>query len=136
MGRKVVAMSGPRPTQLQVCGVLRPIGEVTDGLVGELKFHRQVEKLHRLGPRPYGELLVELGEQLKCRTFIDTRQSIAPPAPSARPFQPSARVSSSVAHEKPRTRNPSRAERTAPSVESTPKSRSLSTNALSHTSWS
>ena len=73
MGRKVDAMSGPRPTQLQACGVLRPIGEVTDGLVGELKFHRQIEKLHRLGPRPYGELLVEIGEQLKCRSFIDRR---------------------------------------------------------------
>ena len=66
-------MSGHRPTQLQACGALRPIGEVIGDLVGELRFHRQAEKLHALGPRPYGELLAEIGEQLGCRTFIEMR---------------------------------------------------------------
>ena len=66
-------MTARRPTQLQTCGTLQPVGEVVADLVGELRFHRQVEKLHRLGPRPYGELLAEIGEQFKCRTFIDQR---------------------------------------------------------------
>ncbi len=66
-------MSGPRPTQLQRCGAFNPVGEVVDDLVANLRFQRQIEKLHRLGPRPYGELLAEIGEQLKCRTFIDQR---------------------------------------------------------------
>ena len=54
-------------------GAARPVGEITDDLVANLRFHRQAEKLHALGPRPYGELLVEIGEQLKCRTFIEQR---------------------------------------------------------------
>ncbi len=54
-------------------GSPRLLGEVADDLVGELRFHRQVEKLHRLGPRATGELLTEIGEQRKCRTFIDMR---------------------------------------------------------------
>ena len=35
--------------------------------------HREAEKLHALGPRPYGELLAEIGEQRRCRTFIEMR---------------------------------------------------------------
>ena len=66
-------MSGHRPTQLQACGALRPIGEVADDLVADLRFHREAEKLHTFGPRPYAELLMEIGEQFKCRTFIDRR---------------------------------------------------------------
>ena len=66
-------MSARRPTQLQTCGTLQPVGEVVDDLVGELRFHRQVEKLHRLGPRAYGELLAEIGEQRGIRTFIERR---------------------------------------------------------------
>lgn len=52
---------------------IQPIGEVVDDLVGDLRFHRQVEKLHGLGPRAFGELLIEIGEQRSCRTFIDMR---------------------------------------------------------------
>ena len=66
-------MSARRPTQLQTCGTLQPVGEVVDDLVGELRFHRQVEKLHRLGPRATGELLTEIGEQRGIRTFIERR---------------------------------------------------------------
>ncbi len=66
-------MSDHRPTQLQRCGAFNPVDEVVDDLVGELRFHRQVEKLHRLGPRATGELLAEIGEQRGIRTFIDTR---------------------------------------------------------------
>ncbi len=66
-------MNGHRPTQLQRCGAFNPVGEVVDDLVTNLRFHREAEKLHALGPRPYGELLMEIGEQFKCRTFIDRR---------------------------------------------------------------
>ena len=66
-------MTTHRPTQPQTCETMRPIGEVARDLVGELKFHREAEKLHTLGPRPYGELLAEIGEKFKCRTFIDRR---------------------------------------------------------------
>ncbi len=66
-------MSGHRPTQLQRCGAFNPVGKVVDDLVGELRFHRQVEKLHRLGPRATGELLTEIGEQRGIRIFVDQR---------------------------------------------------------------
>ena len=66
-------MSGHRPTQLQRCGALNPVGKVVDDLVADLRFHREAEKLHALGPRPYGELLAEIGEQFGCRTFIEQR---------------------------------------------------------------
>lgn len=52
---------------------IESIDEVVRDLVDDLRFHRQVEKLHRLGPRAVGELLVEIGEQRACRTFIDQR---------------------------------------------------------------
>ena len=54
-------------------GATRPVGEITDDLVADLRFHRQVEKIHGLGPRATGELLAEIGEQQHCRTFIDRR---------------------------------------------------------------
>ena len=66
-------MTARRPTQLQTCGTVKPIGKVVDDLVADLRFHRKVEKVHALGPRPYGELLMEIGEQRGCRTFIDQR---------------------------------------------------------------
>ncbi len=69
----MVAMKTHAPAQLDCCGTPRPLGEVVDDLVDDLHFHRQVEKLHRLGPRAVGELLVEIGEQRLCRMFIDQR---------------------------------------------------------------
>ncbi len=55
------------------CGESLPIGETVADLVDDLRLHRQVEKLCQLGPRAVGELLVEIGEQRSCRTFIDQR---------------------------------------------------------------
>ena len=52
------------------------LDEVVDDIVGDLKFHRLVERLHRLGPRAVGELLAEIGEQRSCRTFIDQRVAV------------------------------------------------------------
>ncbi len=54
-------------------GQPQTLGEVIDDIVDDLKFHRQAERLHRLGPRAVGELLIEIGEQRSCRTFIDQR---------------------------------------------------------------
>ncbi len=42
-------------------GHAQRLGDVVDDLVDDLWFQRQVEKLHELGPRAYGELLAELG---------------------------------------------------------------------------
>ena len=67
------AVSAHPPTQSDRCGSFRSLGEVTDNLVADLRFHRQVEHLHALGPRTVGELLAEIGEQRGCRTFIDQR---------------------------------------------------------------
>ncbi len=49
------------------------LDEVAQDLVANLRLHREAEKLHALGTRPYGELLMEIGEQFGCRTFIDRR---------------------------------------------------------------
>ncbi len=65
-------MTAHRPTQSKSCS-FRALGEVADDLVVDLRFHREAEKLHALGPRPYGELLAEIGEQFGCRTFIERR---------------------------------------------------------------
>ena len=66
-------MSAHRPTQPESSGSFRALGEVADDLVADLRFQRQVEKLHRLGPRAVGELLKEIGEQRRCRTSVDRR---------------------------------------------------------------
>ena len=52
---------------------LEPLGIITASIVAELKFRRDVERLHRLGPRAVHELLTEIGEQRLCRTFIERR---------------------------------------------------------------
>jgi hypothetical protein len=54
-------------------GRVQPLGEVVDDLVDDLRRHRQVERLHALGARATDELLLEIGEVLGCRTFIDQR---------------------------------------------------------------
>ena len=56
-----------------LCGAARPVGEITDDLVADLRFERQAEQLHALGPRAIGELLMEIGEQRHCGTFIEQR---------------------------------------------------------------
>ena len=49
------------------------LGEVVVGLVDDLRFRHQVEKLHRLGHRAVHEFLIEIAEQRACRTFIAQR---------------------------------------------------------------
>ncbi len=52
----------PNQDDLRVRQIVR-LGEIIDDRVADLRFQRQVEKLHELGPRAYGELLAEIGEQ-------------------------------------------------------------------------
>ncbi len=66
-------MTAHHPTQPESCGSFRTLGAVADGLVADLRRHRQVEHLHVLGLRALGELLAEIGEQRGCWTFIDQR---------------------------------------------------------------
>ena len=58
-----------RRAALKVAGeIANPTGFVTDR-----RFNRTVETVHGLGPRAVGGLLMEIGEQRHCRTFIDQR---------------------------------------------------------------
>ena len=43
------------------------VGSTAAGIVADLAFQRDIERLHRLGPRATGELLIEIGEQCLCR---------------------------------------------------------------------
>ncbi len=45
-------------------------------VVASLKFRRQVEHLHRLGPRVVGELLAEIGAERSIQTLIDQKINI------------------------------------------------------------
>ena len=50
-----------------------PANETAAEIVSDLWFRRQVERLHRLGPRVTAELLAEIGEQRLCRTYVEQR---------------------------------------------------------------
>jgi hypothetical protein len=52
---------------------IQRLDEVVEDLVADLRFHREVERLHRLGPRATGELLLEIAECLAARSFVDER---------------------------------------------------------------
>ncbi len=54
---------------------LRPIGEVAAELVADMKFRRQVLRLHNLGPRAVGELLAEVSAERGIRTVVDQKLS-------------------------------------------------------------
>ena len=70
-GKKLSRVLAPPPRARK-----RPfcrLGDIAAEIVGDLRFRRQVERLHSLGPRAVGELLAEIGEQRACRAFIDRR---------------------------------------------------------------
>ncbi len=51
-----------------------PIAQISaPEAVADLRFRRQVERVHGLGPRAVYELLVETGEQRLCRTYLEQR---------------------------------------------------------------
>ena len=66
-------MSRRRDEDDKRSGQPQRLGEVVGDLVDRIRFRRQVEKLHELGPRAYGELSLEIAECLGSRTFIDQR---------------------------------------------------------------
>ncbi len=51
----------------------RLIGEVAAEVVADLQFRRQVQQVHRLGDRVFGELLAELGAERGIMTIIDEK---------------------------------------------------------------
>ena len=53
--------------------MLRPIGQVAIEVVADLRFRRQVIRLHRQGPRAVGEFLAELGAERSVQTPIDQK---------------------------------------------------------------
>ena len=52
---------------------LRPIDVIAAEVVADLHFRRQVQHLHRLGPRITAELLAEIGTERGIRTVIDQK---------------------------------------------------------------
>ncbi len=52
---------------------LRPVGQIAAEVVADLQFRRQVERLHRLGPRVTAELLAEIGAERSIMTGIDQK---------------------------------------------------------------
>lgn len=52
---------------------LRPIGAITAAIVEDLKFRRDVQHLHDLGPRAVAELLAGIGERYSIRLDIERR---------------------------------------------------------------
>ena len=53
--------------------MLRSISAKAAEIVADLKFRRQVIRLHRQGPRAVGELLAEIGAERSIRTIIDKK---------------------------------------------------------------
>ena len=62
-----------RPTYPPECGELRSIGAIAAEIVADLKFRRQVIRLHRQGPRAVGEFLAGLGAELGVQTPIEQK---------------------------------------------------------------
>ena len=54
-------------------GSFRHIGSLTADIAANLRFRRQVEHLHGLGPRAVGELLAEIGAERSIQTVIDRK---------------------------------------------------------------
>ena len=52
---------------------LYPIGPAAAETVADLRFRRQIKRIHALGPRVITELLIEIGEQRLCRTYLEQR---------------------------------------------------------------
>ena len=53
--------------------MLRSIGAKAAEIIANMKFCRQVERLHRLGPRVTAELLAEIGTERSIQTVIDRK---------------------------------------------------------------
>ncbi len=62
-----------RPPYPPKCGRLRSIGAIAAVVVADLSFLRDVQLVHRLGDRVFGELLAELGAERGIQTIIDQK---------------------------------------------------------------
>ncbi|MEE9249652.1 MAG: hypothetical protein V3U93_00800 [Alphaproteobacteria bacterium] len=51
----------------------RSIGALAAEIVADLRFRRQVERVHALGPRATAELLAEIGAERAIMTVIDKK---------------------------------------------------------------
>ena len=49
------------------------IGDAAASVIADLRFRRNVQHLHSLGPRAVGELLAELGREHAVRTAIERK---------------------------------------------------------------
>jgi hypothetical protein len=54
-------------------GTFRSIGEIAAEVVADLRFRRQVQRLHRQGDRVLGEFLAEIGAERGITTIIDQK---------------------------------------------------------------
>ena len=57
-------------------GPSRPTGQITAEVVADMRRRRQVEHLHRLGPRATAELLAEIGAERSITTIIDRKLDV------------------------------------------------------------
>ena len=55
------------------CDGFQSVGEAAAQVVADLRFRRQVQRLHQLGPRVLGEYLAELGVERDIGTIIDRK---------------------------------------------------------------
>ena len=60
------------PDQARPQGLI-PIGPIAAEIVADMKYRRQVERLHLLGPRVTAEMLAELGAERSIMTVIDAK---------------------------------------------------------------
>ena len=52
---------------------LIPIGQIAAEVVADMRFRRQIERLHRLGPRAVAELLAEIGAERGITAIVDRK---------------------------------------------------------------
>ncbi len=62
-----------RPTYPPTCGSLHPIGRIAAEIVADMRFRREVKRLHRLGPRVMAELLAEIAAERGIRILIERK---------------------------------------------------------------
>ncbi len=54
-------------------GTFRRIGAIAAEVVADLRFRREVKRLHRLGPRVLAELLAELAAERGIRVLVERK---------------------------------------------------------------
>ena len=62
-----------RPTYPPECGEFRPIGAIAAEIVSDLRFCRQVQRLHQQGPRVLAELLAEITAERGIRVLVERK---------------------------------------------------------------